>query len=69
MKACKGLTSFPLRNEFPALLNLPSTWTRSYFDAQLLRRAATSTCSYFASTAGTVSQETLQRYIAAQTGR
>jgi putative transposase len=53
VKVCKGITSFHLRKEFPHLLKLPSTWTRSYF----------------ASTAGTVSQETIQRYIAAQTGR
>jgi REP-associated tyrosine transposase len=53
VKACKGLTSFHLRKEFPHLLKLPSLWTRSYF----------------ASTAGNVSQQTIQRYIAAQTGR
>jgi REP-associated tyrosine transposase len=53
VKACKGLTAFHLRQEFPHLLKLPSLWTRSYF----------------ASTAGNVSQQTLQRYIAAQTGR
>jgi putative transposase len=53
VKECKGITSFHLRKEFPHLLKLPSTWTRSYF----------------ASTAGNVSQETMQRYIAAQTGR
>ena len=53
VKAGKGLTSFPLRNEFPHLLTVPSRWTRSYF----------------ARTAGTVSQEPLQRYIAAQTRR
>ncbi len=53
VKVCKSITSFHLRQEFPHLLKLPSTWTRSYF----------------ASTAGTVSQETIQRYITAQTGR
>ena len=53
VKACKGITSFQRRKEFPPLLKLPSTWTRSYF----------------ASTAGNVSQETIQRYIAAQTRR
>ena len=53
VKACKGITSFHLRTEFPDLLKLPSMWTRSYF----------------AATAGTVSQETMQRYIAAQKGR
>ena len=53
VKQCKGITSCPLRTEFPHLLTLPSMWTRSYF----------------ASTAGNVSQETIQRYIAAQTRR
>ena len=53
VKECKGSTAFHLRKEFPHLLQLPSMWTRSYF----------------ASTAGNVSQETIQRYIAAQTGR
>jgi putative transposase len=56
VKECKGVTSFTsfhLRTEFPDLLKLPSMWTRSYF----------------AATAGTVSQETIQRYIVAQTGR
>ena len=53
VKECKGITSFHLRKEFPHLLKLPSTWTRSYL----------------ASTAGNVSQETIKRYIAAQAGR
>ena len=53
VKACKGITSFHLRREFPHLLKLPSMRTRCYF----------------ASTAGNVSQETIQQYIAAQTGR
>jgi putative transposase len=53
VKECKGITSFHLRKEVPHLLKLPSMWTRSYF----------------ASTAGNVSQETIQRYIAAQTRR
>ena len=53
VKECKGVTSFSLRREFPPLLKLPSMWTRSYF----------------ARTSGTVSQHTIQRYIAAQTGR
>ena len=53
VKECKGITSFTLRKEFRPLLTLPSMWTRSY-------------C---ASTAGNVSQETMQRYIAAQTRR
>ncbi len=53
VKACKGITSFPLHTAFPHLLTLPSMWTRSYV----------------ASTAGHVSQEIIQRYIAAQTRR
>ncbi|HEX6122440.1 MAG TPA: IS200/IS605 family transposase [Ktedonobacterales bacterium] len=53
VKECKGITSFHLRKEVPHLLKLPSLWTRSYF----------------ASTAGNVSQQTIQRYIDAQTGR
>jgi putative transposase len=53
VKGCKGVTPCQLREEVAHLLKLPSTWTRSYF----------------ASTAGKVRQEPLQRYIAAQTGR
>jgi putative transposase len=52
VKECKGVTSFFLRKEFPNLRKLPSMWTRSYF----------------ASTAGNVSQETIQKYIDAQKG-
>lgn len=52
VKEVKGLTSHELRQKFPVLLKLPSLWTRSYF----------------ASTAGNVSAETIQRYIDAQTG-
>jgi len=52
VKECKGLTSHYLRREFPQLLTLPSLWTRSYF----------------ASTAGKVSQETIVHYIDAQKG-
>jgi putative transposase len=52
IKECKGLTSFRLRKQFPHLLKLPSLWTRSYF----------------ASTAGNVSAETIRRYIEAQKG-
>lgn len=48
----KARTSHDLRKKYPALLRLPSLWTRSFF----------------ASTAGAVSAETIQRYIAAQTG-
>ncbi|MBA3533062.1 MAG: IS200/IS605 family transposase [Ardenticatenales bacterium] len=49
----KGVTSRELRKRYPALKKLPSLWTRSYF----------------AATAGNVSSETIQRYIAAQKGR
>ena len=52
VKECKGITSFFLRKEFPVLLKLPSLWTRSSF----------------ASTAGNISQETIQKYIDAQKG-
>ncbi len=53
VKALKGVTSLSLRQEFrPVLSKLPSLWTRSYF----------------ASTAGNVSRETIQRYIDAQKG-
>jgi len=53
VKQCKGSTSFDLRKQFPDLRKLPSMWTRSYF----------------VSTAGHVSQQPMQRYIDAQTGR
>lgn len=46
----KGRTSRLLRKEFPELLKLPSLWTRSYF----------------VSTAGTVSTQTIQQYIESQ---
>lgn len=52
VKEVKGLTSHDLREKYPALKKLPSLWTRSYF----------------VSTVGNVSQATIQRYIAAQTG-
>lgn len=52
VKACKGITSFELRKKYPVLKKLPSLWTRSYF----------------AATAGNVSSETIQKYIAAQKG-
>jgi putative transposase len=53
VKELKGITSFFLRKEFTSILKkLPSTWTRSYF----------------ASTAGAVSAETIQRYLDAQKG-
>jgi putative transposase len=52
-KACKGLTSFHWRREFAHVLKRPCLWTRSSF----------------ASTAGNVSPDPLQRSSAAQTGR
>jgi putative transposase len=52
VKACKGLTAHHLRKKYAVLCRLPSLWTSSYF----------------ASTAGNVSQEIIQRYIAAQKG-
>lgn len=52
VKHCKGITSRVLRLDHPHLKRLPSLWTRSYF----------------ASTAGNVSQETVRRYIEAQKG-
>jgi len=50
IKAFKGRSSNLLRKEFPELLKLPSLWTHSYF----------------VSTAGNVSSETIQKYIEAQ---
>jgi putative transposase len=50
IKLFKGRSSRYLRQEFPELLKLPSLWTRSYF----------------VSTAGNVSAETIQKYIEAQ---
>ena len=53
VKELKGVTSFSLRKEFRALTStMPSLWTRSYF----------------ASTAGNVSKETIEQYITAQKG-
>ena len=53
VKELKGVTSFHLRKEFQEVTSkLPSLWTRSYF----------------ASTAGNVSKETIRRYIDAQKG-
>lgn len=43
----KGYSARVLRKEFPELMRLPSMWTRSYF----------------VSTAGNVSSETVKRYI------
>ncbi len=51
VKAFKGRSSRLLREEYKYLLRLPSLWTRSYF----------------VSTAGRVSQETIRRYIEEQT--
>ena len=50
VKAFKGRSSRFMREEFPELLRLPSLWTRSYF----------------ISTAGNVSSETIQNYIVNQ---
>src|SRR6266851_7242414 len=53
VKELKGSTSFFLRKEFePLLSKLPSLWTRSYFS----------------STAGAVSAQTIQEYLDAQKG-
>ncbi len=51
VKEFKGVSSNILRKEFPYLLKMPSLWTHSYF----------------VSTAGNVSSETVKRYIEAQT--
>ena len=53
MKAVKGITSKTLREEFSQLAKMPSLWTRSYF----------------ASTAGEVSSETIKQYIQSQKTR
>ncbi|KMJ60334.1 transposase [Bacillus sp. LL01] len=47
MAKIKGYTSKKLRDEFPHLQHLPSLWTRSFF----------------VSTAGNVSSETIKRYV------
>jgi putative transposase len=52
LKHVKGITSHELRAKYPALRKMPSLWTRSYF----------------AASAGNVSQETIRRYIEAQKG-
>jgi putative transposase len=49
----KGFTSRVLRKEYPYLMRMPSLWTRSYF----------------VSTAGNVSSETIRRYIDEQDKR
>jgi putative transposase len=53
MAKVKGITSKKLREEFPHLRHLPSLWTRSYF----------------VSTAGNVSSETIKRYVEQQKTR
>lgn len=49
----KGRSSHHMRREFPVIARMPSMWTRSYF----------------VSTAGNVSSETIEKYIAAQKKR
>lgn len=53
MAKIKGVTSKKLREEFPHLRHLPSLWTRSFF----------------VSTAGNVSSETIKRYVEQQKTR
>ena len=53
MKQIKGATSLKLREEFPQLSAMPSLWTRSYF----------------VSTAGNVSSETIKWYVDTQKTR
>ena len=53
MRLVKGATSHVLREEFPQLRAMPSLWTRSYF----------------VSTAGAVSSDTIQRYVKTQKTR
>lgn len=53
MAKIKGVTSKKLREEFPHLRHLPSLWTRSYF----------------VSTAGNVSSETIKCYVEQQKTR
>ena len=50
VKECKGISSYHLRNKYPETRKLPCLWTKSYF----------------ASTAGMVSSETIKKYIEAQ---
>ncbi len=52
VKEIKSVTSHILRERYAVLRKLPSLWTRSFF----------------AATVGNVSNETVQRYIAAQKG-
>lgn len=53
MRKIKGVTSRVLRDEFEQLSKMPSLWTRSYF----------------VSTAGNVSSETIKRYVQNQKTR
>ena len=53
MRIIKGATSYRLRQEFPVLQAMPSLWTRSYF----------------VSTAGNVSSETIKWYVETQKTR
>ncbi len=53
MKIIKGATSIQLRKEYPKLKAMPSLWTRSYF----------------VSTAGNVSSETIKWYVDSQKTR
>lgn len=53
MQKIKGATSVELRKEFPQLKAMPSLWTRSYF----------------VSTAGNVSSETIKWYVDTQKNR
>ncbi|MGI6107298.1 MAG: IS200/IS605 family transposase [Lachnospiraceae bacterium] len=53
MKWIKGGTSHPIRSEFEELSRMPFLWTRSYF----------------VSTAGNVSSETIKRYVKTQKTR
>jgi putative transposase len=52
VREIKDFTAHELRDMFPQLTTMPSMWTRSYF----------------ASTAGNVSEATIRAYIAAQKG-
>jgi putative transposase len=53
VKRFKGRSSHALRAEFPELLKMPTLWTRSYF----------------LSTAGNVSSETIREYVESQWGK
>ena len=53
MKVIKGVTSRTIRQEFEHLGKMPSVWTRSYF----------------VSTAGNMSSETIKRYVESQRTR